>query len=188
MRDNCKEDLSIKAFVSEQINVKNALIFILMSVTCSFSYYLINFYVKYLPGNIYTNQIVNSLSESAAHAFSAVVVKLMSIKKGFAFSYLTCGLACMFVMYAEIHQQTWLVPIGVLGAKAGISVAFCFLYFSTVSYFESIFLGFVMGFSNVLGRFSTILAPVVAEKPDPLPMMSCIILCLIAFVSCIMLE
>ena len=45
-----------------------------------------------------------------------------------------------------------------------------------------------MGFSNVVGRFSTILAPVVAEKPDPMPMMSCIILSVMALVCCVMLE
>ena len=48
-------DLSIKAFLQESVNVRNSVIFIVMSITCSFSYYLINFYIKYLPGDIYTN-------------------------------------------------------------------------------------------------------------------------------------
>jgi len=159
-----------------------------MSVTCSFSYYLINFYVKYLPGNIYTNQIVNSISEAAAHAFSTVLVTILSIKRGFAACYITGAIACMLVMYAEMHSISWLVPIGVLGAKAGVSCAFCFVYFSTVNYFESSYLGFVMGFCNVAGRFSTIFAPMIAEKPDPMPMMSCIILCVVALVGCLLLE
>jgi uncharacterized protein YggT (Ycf19 family) len=131
------DSLSIKSFITTTPNVRNAIIFMVMSITCSFSYYLINFYVKYLPGNIYTNQITNSLSECCAHAFSVIVVRIMSIKKGFASSYIVCAIACVLTLYAEIYGHNWLVPIGVLGAKAGISVAFCFLYFSTVNYFES---------------------------------------------------
>ena len=42
-------------FLKNRQNLKNGLIFILMAITCSFCYYLINFYVKYIPGNIYTN-------------------------------------------------------------------------------------------------------------------------------------
>lgn len=71
-----------------------------MAITCSFSYYLINFYVKYLPGDIYTNQIVNSVSEAFAHGFSVVVVIIMSTKKGFASGYATCAVSCILVMYS----------------------------------------------------------------------------------------
>jgi len=66
-------------------------------------------------------------------------------------------------MIAEFYQIHWLIPVGVLGAKAGIAVAFCFLYFSQVNYFKSSFLGLMFGATNVVGRCSTILAPIVAE-------------------------
>ena len=156
-----------------------------MNITCSFCYYLINFYVKYIPGSIYTNQIVNSLSEVVANAFALAVVNKFGIKSGFAISYLACALACILVM---VSTDGILIPIGVLGAKASITIAFTFLYFSMVNYFDSAFLGFVMGISNVVGRLSTILAPVIAEMPDPIPMMSTMILCFGALVCCLMLQ
>jgi hypothetical protein len=87
----------------------------------------------------------------------------MSNKKGFAFGFIACGLSCVIVMFSEATGTLALVPIGVLGAKAGISLAFCFLYFSQVNYFSSAYLGLMFGSSNVVGRCSTILAPIVAE-------------------------
>jgi len=37
----------------------------------------------------------------------------------------------------------------------------------------------------VIGRMSTIAAPLIAEKPDPLPMMTCIVVTTIAMIlSC----
>lgn len=92
----------------------------MMNVACSFSYYLINFYVKYLPGSIFTNQIVNSLSESLANLLTFMIIKHLGIRIGFASSFFACAIACGCVMYAQGSSMEWLVPIGVLGAKAGI--------------------------------------------------------------------
>lgn len=52
----------------------NALIFIIMAIACSFSYYLINFYIKYLPGDIFLNQIVNSISESISNGGASMIL------------------------------------------------------------------------------------------------------------------
>lgn len=92
------------------------------------------------------------------------------------------------VIIAETYQLDWMIPFAVLGAKAGISIAFSFLYFSTVYYFPSPYLGLVMGFNNVAGRSSTIAAPMVAEMRDPIPMMTSIVLCLLALIGSILLK
>jgi hypothetical protein len=73
----------------------------MMAITCSFSYYLINFYVKYLPGSIYTNQIVNSISESVSHGSAILVLKLFHIKRGYLFSFILCGFSCILVIVSE---------------------------------------------------------------------------------------
>jgi hypothetical protein len=47
--------LGINYFLKDKLNLKNQCIFIVNSMACSFCFYLINFYIKYLPGDIYTN-------------------------------------------------------------------------------------------------------------------------------------
>ena len=170
------------------MNLTNAIIYMFMAIACSFGYYLINFYVKYLPGSIYTNQVVNSLAESGAHAASVIVVTVLSVKRGFSTAFVICMVACVMVIFAEMYNSSWMIPVSVLFAKAGISVAFCFLYFSTVNYFPSAYLGFVMGFCNVAGSSSTIAAPIIAEMRDPIPMMTTIVLCFLAFIGSLNLK
>lgn len=159
-----------------------------MYITSSFSYYLINFYFKYLPGSVYTNAVVNSLSEAAAQTFSIILLKFMSVKKGFAFSFILCGISCMVVVFAEATGSDRLIPIAILGAKIGVSSAFCYLYFSMVEFFDSGNLGLVLGLCNVVSRLFTIAAPMVAEFEDPAPMISCAILCIFALTACLLLK
>jgi hypothetical protein len=45
-----------------------------------------------------------------------------------------------------------------------------------------------MGLCNVVSRLFTIAAPIVAELPDPIPMLSCVILCIIALAACVLLK
>ena len=50
-----EDNTSVKAFMVNPLNRKNFLIFVMMYINCCFGYYLINFYVKYIPGDIFTN-------------------------------------------------------------------------------------------------------------------------------------
>ena len=157
------EKASLKEFVKISTNVKNGFIFLFMAINCSFVYYLINFYAKYLPGDIYLNQIVNSLAESVGNGSAAYLASKLPIRLSFAACFIGSGFACALVIFAEIHQVEWLVPVGVLLAKLGISSAFSILYFATVHYFDTAYLGLMMGLTNLFGRFSTMFAPMVAE-------------------------
>jgi MFS family permease len=98
--DESDEPTTFLEFMRIPINRKNIIIYMCMAVACSFSYYLINFYVKYLPGDIFTNQIVNSVSESFANLCAPLLLFVTSTKKGFAFCFLACAIACMLVLFA----------------------------------------------------------------------------------------
>lgn len=117
-----------------------------------------------------------------------IFTALIGMKRGFVSSFVCCIVACIVVMFAEVYDHKWMIPFGVLGAKAGITIAFCFLYFSPSSFFDQCYLGLVMGASNTIGRASTIWAPIIAEKKEPIPMVSCILICLAAAVCGSILE
>ena len=97
-------------------------------------------------------------------------------------------LSSLLLMISVMTQVSKLVPILVIMAKFSISVAFCFLYFSSVQFFDTEYLGFVMGVMNVAGRLSTIAAPMIAEQKEPLPMLSCMILNAAAAFACWWLQ
>ena len=58
----------------------------------------------------------------------------------------------------------------VLLSRFGICITFNMNYIATQRLFPSIVLSSVFGIANVFARFITILAPMIAEKPDPYPM------------------
>ena len=45
-----------------------------------------------------------------------------------------------------------------------------------------------MGVNNVFGRTSTVLSPIVAEMGEPMPMISCILICMASMVLSLRLE
>jgi len=53
-------------FLKSCLNLTNVLIFVYMFCAASFNYYLITFYTKYMPGNVYVNTIVSSVAEMVA--------------------------------------------------------------------------------------------------------------------------
>lgn len=129
--------------------------------------------------------MVNGLSEAFANGGATILLAFTGKKTGYSICFVATAFSCILVMFAEIHNANWLVPFGVLVGKFSITAAFCFLYFTTVDYFESSYLGFALGFCNVFGRGSTIMSPVIAEMGEPMPMMSCTVLCLVSFIMCI---
>lgn len=58
----------------------------------------------------------------------------------------------------------------VLGAKFGISANFCLAYVGNSFLFPAIYSATAFGICNVFARVTTILSPIVAETPPPVPM------------------
>jgi len=115
------------------------------------------------------------------------MVKFLTSKQAFFWSYLATALSCGLALLA--FQTDWEIGIiiAIIGAKIGISNAFNYIYFCAIEFFPSAFLGLVIGGVNVAGRCATIAAPMVAETEHPFPMLSCIILCTLSIAATLML-
>ena len=97
-------------------------------------------------------------------------------------------MSCGIVMISEMTGNIGIIPVGVIGGKGGITMAFNFFYFITVDYFAPHYLGLVMGISNFVGRFSTVFAPAIAEIDEPVPMLTAISICVLATLMSIQLK
>lgn len=65
---------SFSQFIRSCMNLVNLLVFIYLFSVSSFDFYLINFYLKYIPGNVFTNTIVSSISSSISGYVSGIIV------------------------------------------------------------------------------------------------------------------
>lgn len=172
---------SFRNFLTSQcLNLTNLLIFVYLFCAASFNYYLLNYYLKYMPGSIYTNSIVSSISETVAHWMAGWIVLKLGSVNGLTGANALATLSAAALWLSTANEMAGPVPYTVLAAKFGTGAAFAMLYMSTLQYFPNRYMGRVFGTCNVTARFVTIMAPMVAELPSPIPEFIMIISCLIA--------
>ena len=105
------------------------LVIILWSVS-SLDYYLISFFVKYIPGDIFTNVSVSTISEIVATLISGLVYKLFGPKTAFVTSFCFSALGG-FLIALMPNASTGLIVLFILIAKFGISFTFTMVYLIT---------------------------------------------------------
>lgn len=140
-----------------------------MWACCSFTYYMIAFQLKYLPGNIYNNNLASTVSEFGAIILSGFMYQKLGLKLSYTILLSISVVGGIFILFLGTDSKV-LMPLFVLFAKFGISGGFNLSYCSTVDVFPVLFCGTGIGICNFFARFLTIFAPEVAETNPPLPM------------------
>ena len=87
----------------------------------SFDFYLINFYLKYIPGNIFINTIVSSASSSASCYIAGVIIIKMGSRNGMCLAFTLCFLSGVLLLVSESAGETSAlmlsaIPFAVLSA------------------------------------------------------------------------
>lgn len=85
-------------------------------------------------------------------------------------------------MTASNGEDQVLYAFLVLASRFGICITFNMNYIATQRLFPSFVLATVFGITNIFARFTTVMAPLVAEWPDPYPYA---IFSSISLISCI---
>ena len=114
--------------------------------------------------------MASSASELVAIVLSGIMYKKWGIKLSFFVSYIisVVGGICILI-WGAAHPG--LMPFFIIFAKFGISAGFVIVYVCTVDIFPTLFCATAIGFCNFFARIATILAPEVAVRSAPLPML-----------------
>jgi len=149
---------------------------------------MITYYLKYMKGSVFTNVSISSLSESAAYIVSGLFLGRIGTKRSFIVFFGMAAVAGTLLGISESAENTFLIAIFVLFAKFGISASFNIVYLATMELFPPSILGTAFGISNIVARFSTVFAPMVVEMPEPVPMVSFVVLSVLAAVFTMKLK
>lgn len=149
----------------------------------SFSYYMIGYYNKYIPGNVYTIIIVSSMAEVSSTLLTGVMATYIGCKKTFIICF-TVGLVFGVSLVLLPESEIFLILIAVLLTKGGVSGAFNICYLITPEYFPILYTSSAFGVCNIFARSTTIFAFVIAEMTAPFPMIVYSALCLLS-IACI---
>jgi hypothetical protein len=136
----------------------------------SFCYYMLNLFIRYLYGDIFTNSITAAVADCTGIFLSVFILKVVGFKKSLSFSYFlsALGLFCMIVV--DTRSQWW-ISVFLLTSKLGIGASFNLLYVGNYLLFPVSMLATSLGICNLFARMFTVPSSFVAElKPEFVPM------------------
>ena len=139
-------------------------------------YFIINFYLKYIPGSEFLNFSIAGLSEIFAHVAVGALYEKVGPRFGFLIGYsiALCGSIPLFFQNKldSIDGAGGVAAIAtfVLLAKFGCSACYCICYISTPTLFPTRLAATAFGVCNLVGRTLGALSPVIAEMKVPYPM------------------
>jgi membrane protein CcdC involved in cytochrome C biogenesis len=87
-----------------------------------FNFYLLTFYLKYFPGNIYTNSVYIALSNLVAFALVGILLSYTSMKVTMRIGVLLGSVGGM--LYLLLTEKDKLVPLMLCLARIGQSMIF----------------------------------------------------------------
>ena len=158
----------------------NLLIMSVIMIASQFNYYLINFNIKYLPGNLFMNQIITGISEISFFAFSYSMYQKLGLKRSFILGFMFAVAGSVPLIFIREGDA---IPAMILLARVGIAYTINISYLAFAFLFPPILSQTVFGFAKTVGRSATILAPMVAEMKQPVPMVIFTVLAVGAAIS-----
>ena len=156
-------------FCSNKVILLNLIIMIILWSVTSLNYYLITYYMKYVPGNISVNTTVSTVSELIAYASSGLAYQMLGGKTAFFLSFLISAVGGSLIAF--IPAVGYEIAGFVLLAKFGISFAFNLVYVITPTLFPTDLCSTSFGVCNVFAMLSSVFSPVIAELREPMPML-----------------
>ncbi len=135
----------------------------------SFCVYLINFQMKYFPGNIFFNAIL----AAGAEIPMAVVAGFLFHRFGPKLSiplFLTFALAGALCIIFLGGKSNFSDAAFITLAKCGIATPLFLCYLANSTIFPAIYAGTAFGFCNLAAKICSVFAPIVAELDKPIPM------------------
>lgn len=140
-------------------------------IASSFNIYLLNYTQKYLPGNIFKNVLYSSLADLPVCVVGGLVYHSLGIRIALSGSYLTAMIGSItLVLFSEANPD--IVPVMITFARSGIKATFDICYLANGTLFPAIFAGTSFGLCNMGAKIATIMSPMLAEVPPPVPMIT----------------
>jgi MFS family permease len=151
-------------------SIRNLLVMPVLWVCSCFGNYMIVFYLKYVPGSIFQLSYASSFGEIIFYGTSLQILKRIGLKKTFLTGYTIQVLGSMALIMMNDHKTSILSPMFIFLCKAGTCLTFAVCFSGNPRLFPPGIAATCLGICNVFSRGITILSPVVAEIPAPVPM------------------
>ena len=152
------------SFLKDKKVLVNLLIMTYYWTTVSFCYYLIQFQLKYFPGDIYLNSAIFSGCTIVGSFISPFIYTCLGIRLSFFNLFLVQTVSGLLIVFWGLDaKQEWVFPMLVLFASFACAASFNLVYAVHGHVFPTLFAATAIGICNFAARIATIFAPEVAE-------------------------
>jgi len=90
----------IKSLMSDKLALRNLVMMIMVWVSSSFTFYLLNFLVKYMPGDIYFNSVVSGLS-CCAMLLEGTMQNWLGVRGGMLVSFVATVISTVWLCFFD---------------------------------------------------------------------------------------
>jgi len=134
----------------------------------TFNFYLLSFYMKYFPGNIFVNSVFFACSDLAAFFLAGVLLNCTSMKLTLRIASVAALAGGFMYLFLEASQPE-LLPAMVILSRIGQSMIFNTTLISVNRLFPTLFIANAYGICNFCAHIIACLSPFVAEIKNPYP-------------------
>lgn len=171
---------TIQDLLQNRVYFVNLLIMILSWSASSFCFYILGFYIKYIPGSMFINVIITCIAD----ALSSICAGLIAMRYGTqATLFWSFGLAAVAGFLLMLSSDPFAIMGTMMTTKFGINICFTLCYIINAEYFPSVVCSRIFGICNIFSRVSTILSPLIAEVTPPIPMIVYVTICSISMLA-----
>ena len=164
----------------------NLFIMVMSWSASSFCFYIIGFYLKYIPGDIFMNTMFVSVADSVSSMITGVIAQTIGAQRTMTLAFFIASIGGLCLMV--VGQDEVLIMVFIFVAKGGINIAFTLCYIISAEYFPAVVCSRVFGICNIFSRISTILSPIIAEITPPVPMVIYVMVCVFTMVCSLFLK
>lgn len=147
----------------------------------AFNFFLLTFYLKYFPGNLFQNATYFAFSDFIAFISAGIILKYNPISTAIRIAALIAmvGGGGYLVFYTNLS----LVPVTLSLARIGCSMMFNISIISVSRLFPTNLVSTAYGFANLSSHIFACLSPFAAELTPPLPFIAFIFLLVVGIGS-----
>ena len=143
---------------------KSCLNFTILAVLWSivqFAYYVFNFMIRFLPGDLLSNAFASAYAEILGVFVSGILYHFLGLNFSLFTSFMISTVGAYLLLDGQVDW--FLTSIYCFAARTGICLSYNILYFNSKQMFPSDIQDSAMLTLNLIGRIITIGAPILAE-------------------------
>ncbi|CDW84962.1 solute carrier family member 5 [Stylonychia lemnae] len=151
-------ELILKSYIGYPSFVKNMIIMAILWTTVSFNFFLMNFYLSNIEGDINMNNLLQSLGMILSYGVSAPIINRMGVKPSFVIFFLLCCLSSILYITVPVKSAVF-VSILVFIGRLGICPAYTLTFICSNMLFPAEIKSTLISICNIFARAITMGAP-----------------------------